>query len=306
MELSINKKYLIFELVKSFTKDDRPYLRVVLLDSKGDQYNGIMFDSNKLEFEPEKGDIVEVNGSLQNYNGQMQIKINNMIRGSKDDLYDFLPKSKYDPDLMLKELMDIVYKNLDCEYTTKLMDIFFKDDATIKQFIKHPAAKNVHHAYVGGLLEHTLSVVKLAIILSDYYSEQVDKNILIAGAIFHDLGKIYELDISKGFDYTDPGKLLGHLILGIDLVRGYISKIENFPENKANLILHLIASHHGYIEFGAIKKPKTYEALILHHIDDLDAKVNNFGLLFEKDKVQAGWSSYDRLLERQIFKHKDN
>ncbi|MDK2791892.1 MAG: 3-5 exoribonuclease [Deferribacteres bacterium] len=305
MELSLNKKYMIFELVKSFTKDDRPYIRVVLLDSQGEQYSGIMFDSNKLEFEPEKGDIVEINGSLQNYNGQLQIKINNMIKGSIDDLYDFLPKSKFDSKSMLNELKRIVYDNIDCDFVKKLMDEFFKDTKTIEQFSRHPAAKNVHHAYVGGLLEHTLSVVRLGVLLSDYYSEYIDKNILIAGAVFHDIGKVFELDIAKGFDYTDSGKLLGHLLLGIDLVKRYIDNIENFPANKANLILHLIASHHGYIEFGAIKKPKTYEALILHHIDDLDAKINNFTMLFEKEKVQSGWSSYDRLLERQIFKHKD-
>jgi len=298
-----NKKYMIFEIVKSVTKDDRPYIRVVLLDTKGDQINGIMFDSNKLKFEPEKGDIVIVEGNLQNYNGQMQIKINDMAKGSMEDMFEFLPKSKNDPDEMLDELKNTVLKNIDCDYVGKLINIFFNDNKVINLFKKYPAAKNVHHAYVGGLLEHTLSVVKLAIILSDYYKEYADKNILIAGALFHDIGKIFELDIAKGFDYTDSGKLLGHLVLGIDLIKSYISKIKDFPEKKEYLILHMIASHHGLIEFGAIKKPKTYEALILHHIDDLDAKINNFNSLFEKDKVDSGWSSYDRLLERQLFKH---
>lgn len=304
MELSLNKKFMIFEIVKSLTKDGKPYIRASLLDSDGGQTNGIMFDSNKLDFQPEKGDIVNVVGNLQNYNGQTQLKIDNMIKGSSEDMLEFLPKSKNNPDDMLKELKTIL-DDIRCPYIKKLVGHFFSDEKALQMFKYHPAAKNVHHAYVSGLLEHTLSVTRLAALMSSYYNEIVDRDLLLAGALFHDIGKLFELDMQKGFDYTDSGKLLGHLLMGIELVNGYISKIDAFPVVKKNLVLHLIASHHGITDFGAIKKPKTYEAIILHHIDDLDAKMNNISSIFAKENINSGWSSYDRLLERQLFRHKE-
>lgn len=304
MELSLNKKFMIFEMVKSVTKDDRPYIRVTLLDSDGGQTNGIMFDSNKLDFEPEKGDIVDVTGTLQSYNGQMQLKINNIRKGSSEDILEFLPKSKNDPEEMLQELKNILGE-IKCPYIKKLVEGFLKDEKMLQIFKYHPAAKSVHHAYVSGLLEHTLSVIKLSTLMADYYKNLVNKDILLAGALFHDIGKLFELDIQKGFDYTDSGKLLGHILMGIEMVNGYISEIEDFPVVKKNLILHLIASHHGIEDFGAIKKPKTYEAMILHHLDDLDAKMNNISSIFAKENIDSGWSSYDRLLERQLFRYKE-
>ena len=166
-----------------------------------------------------------------------------------------------------------------------------------------PAAKSVHHAYISGLLEHTLSVVKLAVNIWDHYSDLVNKDILIVGSLFHDVGKIFELDIYKCFEYTDAGKLLGHIIIGIELINRYISRINDFPVELKDLIVHMIASHHGHLEFGSPEMPKTNEALILHYIDDMDSKINSFKSIFEKEGISTGWSSYDKLLGRQILKH---
>jgi 3'-5' exoribonuclease len=183
------------------------------------------------------------------------------------------------------------------------LKIFFSDDQIINKFKKLPAGKSVHHAYINGLLEHTLSVMKLVDKIKENYSDKVDEELLILGALFHDIGKIFELDIIKGFDYTDSGKLMGHLILGVNLIEKYVERIKNFDQQKKIILQHMILSHHGLLEFGAVKKPKTIEALILYHADDLDSKINTFESIFEKEEIENGWSSYDRLLERQIFKH---
>ncbi len=304
MDLVINSKnYMIFDLIKNVTKDNRPFIRVVLVDKENKQISGIMFDSDKLNFEPEKGDVVSVNGVIQNYNGQMQLKINQMTKLSGEDYYDFLPKSLFDEETMFQELRQFLKDKIKNEYYIELLRKFFGDTETIKKFRKMPAGKSVHHAYINGLLEHTLSVIKLVDKIKENYKDKVDEELLILGALFHDIGKILELDVVKGFDYTDSGKLMGHLVLGVNLIEKYINDIKDFPQSKKFVLQHMILSHHGLIEFGAVKKPKTIEALILYHADDLDSKINTFESIFEKEEVESGWSSYDRLLERQIYKH---
>lgn len=300
--MNINKKFMILEISKSNTKDNRPYIRVALIDKEGTQIQGIMFDSNKLKFDPQKGDVVLVNGSVQSYNGQFQVKINNMEKMAEEESVDFLPKGDFDENLLYEEFVQFVDNNLSDKYIRSLFEQFKNDRDVVAKFKKMPAAKNVHHAYIGGLLEHTFSVVKLAVMMAKYY--KVNRDLLIAGAIFHDIGKIFELDISKGFDYTDSGKLIGHLLLGIELVNNYCRNIPNFPDTYRHIINHMVASHHGLLEYGSPKKPKTLEAIILHHIDDMDAKVNTFRSIFIKDNiVDGGWSNYDRLLERQLYNH---
>lgn len=307
MDLRIKgSKYLIFEINKSVTKDNRPYIKVILMDKDGNTFNGIMFDSNKLKFDPEKGHIVEVIANIQHYNGQPQFKILDMSLVEGENRFDFFPKTEKDVDKMLIEMKNLIFQNINNEYLIELLNKFFNDKEIIEKFKVMPAAKNVHHAYIGGLLEHTFSVVKLALILSDYYSQDIDKELLVVGALFHDIGKLFELTIDESFDYTEDGKLLGHLLLGIDLINKYISQIDGFPSRLKSLINHMIASHHGILEYGSPKKPKTKEALLLHYIDDMDAKLNTFKSLLEKEKIDEGWTSYDRLLERQIFNHNSN
>lgn len=304
MDLNLTKKYMIFEISKSTTKDNRPFIKMVLLDKEGNHFQGIMFDSNKLKFEPEKGDVVNVTGIVQSYNGQFQIKISNMEKIPSDEAADFLPKGDFDENEMFSQFVDFILKHIKNRYIKALFTMFINDKDSIEKFKKMPAAKNVHHAYIGGLLEHTFSVVRLAVNMAEYYKTIVNKDLLIIGAVFHDMGKICELDISKGFDYTDSGKLEGHLLLGIEMVNRYCYNIEGFPDEYRHLINHMIASHHGLLEFGSPKKPKTIEALILHHIDDMDAKVNTFKTTFIKDGVvSGGWTNYDRLLERQLYNH---
>ncbi|ADD68103.1 metal dependent phosphohydrolase [Denitrovibrio acetiphilus DSM 12809] len=301
--MEIPVKYMLTDIIKSKTKDGKDYLRTILCDKEGARRNGIMFESDKLDFDPQNGNIVEAIGILQTYAGQDQLKINSMKLLTDADPADFLPKKGLDADAMFEELSTILIENINDEYLTKLVDAFLSDEDAVALFKKMPAAKSVHHAYLSGLLEHTLSIVKMAAMLGDFYKEMVNKEQLILGALFHDVGKIQELQAGTGLEYTDSGKLLGHLVLGVEILNVYISKIDGFPAETKFLLNHMILSHHGFLEFGSPKKPKTPEAFILHHLDDMDAKLNTFASIFEKEGVESGWSGYDRLLERQLYKH---
>jgi len=295
---------MITDLIKSKTKDGKPFIRAIMCDKEGVRRNGIMFESDKLDFDPENGNIVEAIGVIQTYAGQEQLKINNMKLVLDADPAEFLPKKAgLDEEVLFEELSEILITNINDEHLSKLLDAFLTDDESVTLFKKMPAAKSVHHAYMSGLLEHTLSILKLSVMIADYYKDTVNKEHLLLGALFHDIGKIKELQAGTGLEYTDSGKLLGHLVLGVELMNSYITGIDGFPDETKYLLNHLILSHHGLLEFGSPKKPKTPEAFILHHLDDLDAKLNTFNSIFEKEGVDKGWSGYDRLLERQLYKH---
>lgn len=304
MDLNLKKKYMIFNVVTATTKDNRPYLRLVLSDDQGSTINAIMFDCNKLDFTPEKSNIVEVNGTLQQYNGVAQLKVSGMEKIEGESVEPFLPKSSKDPAVMEEELKTFLAKRIKSPYFKKLANAFVEDKPIFDSFTMSPAAKSVHHAYIHGLLEHTLSMMKLSAIVADYYGSDINSELLIMGALFHDVGKVMEIDSNNAFDYTDEGRLLGHLLLGMELINGYIGKIDDFPPKARLLLIHLIASHHGQLEYGSPKRPKTKEAMILHFVDNMDAKLATFDSLFDKEDVKpGGWSSYDKLLERPLYRH---
>lgn len=305
MDLGIKKKYMIFSIVTNTTKDNRPFIRMTLTDTDGASMNAIMFDSNKLSFTPERSQVVEVTGALQQYNGVTQLKVSDMVLLEGEDANEFLPKSDKDAKAMEEELKAVLQKHIKSSYFKSLCNAFYADKEVYNIFVKSPAAKSVHHAYINGLLEHTLSMVKLSALICDFYGKDVcNKELTIMGALFHDIGKTKEIDLENSFEYTDEGKLLGHLIMGMNMVDKYIASIPDFPKKARDLLLHLIASHHGLLEFGSPKRPKTKEAFILHYVDNIDAKINAFNNAFEKENVvEGGWSQYDRILERQFYNH---
>ncbi len=305
MDLNVTKKYMIFSLITNTTKDNRPFIRMTLTDTEGASISAIMFDSNKLSFEPVNGNIVEVTGALQQYNGVTQLKVSDMTLLHGEDINDFLPKSDKDAKAMEEELKAVLQKHIKSSYFKSLCNAFYSDKESYFKFVRSSAAKSVHHAYIHGLLEHTLSIVKLSALICDFYGKDViNKELTIMGALFHDIGKIQEMDVDNSFEYTDEGKLLGHLLLGISLIDKYIQNIPDFPKKARDLLVHLIASHHGLLEFGSPTVPKTKEAFVLHYADNIDAKMNSFNMAFEKENVEVGgWSQYDRILERQFYNH---
>jgi len=184
----------------------------------------------------------------------------------------------------------------------RLLNSFLDDPSFMASFKRAPAAKTLHHNYIGGLLEHTWSVLRLIRLVAPLY-RAIDLDLILAGGFLHDIGKVDELAYKRAFDYTDPGRLLGHIALTAEMIDKKIQGLPDFPESLAMLLKHLVLSHHGEYVFGSPKRPKTLEALLLHHLDDLDAKMNAFTSWIEKEKESPSrWTSYHKLFDRFILK----
>jgi 3'-5' exoribonuclease len=201
---------------------------------------------------------------------------------------------------MMLSLREVLRK-IDNPQIKSLVDRFLNDPSFVQLFKKAPAAKNFHHSTVGGLLEHTLSVCRLALLVAEHYPE-LNRDLLLAGAFLHDIGKVRELGIDASIDYTDEGRLIGHLSLGVSMVDEKLAAMKDFPEEISLRLKHLILSHHGEYEFGSPKKPAFLEAFALHLIDDLDAKMNGLGRFIEKDRQEGRWTDFNRLFDRYFLK----
>ena len=183
-----------------------------------------------------------------------------------------------------------------------LLQAFFHDQKTAELFQRAPAAKGFHHIYLGGLLEHTLSVVRLLDKVADHY-QNLDRDLLLAGGILHDIGKIYEFNYDSLIEYSDEGRLIGHIVMGVEMINKKIETIPDFPAPLALKMRHIILSHHGEFEFGSPKRPKTLEALVVHYIDDLDAKLNAFqSFITDSNNADSDWTAYNRFFERFLYK----
>jgi 3'-5' exoribonuclease len=257
----------------------------------------------------DKGDIVLIKkGTASLYQNRIQISIAGLekIDRSDADMSDFLESSSFSKEEMLKEIKKYSGKVKNV-YLKKLLNAFFKDSDFVDGFCSAPAAKAVHHAYLGGLLEHTLSVTRLVMLIRKNYP-RLNEDVLITGAILHDIGKIKELSTKVGFDYTNDGRLLGHIVIGTMMLEKKIEQIKDFPASLSSLLKHMILSHHGVYEWGSPKKPKTLEALVLHYADDIDAKIAMVEKAIQRDvgEKDTGWTGYHSLLERYLFKDTDD
>lgn len=284
------------------TKAGKPYLALTLMDRTGEVEARVWDNATSYDAQAQVGNFVLVQATAKPFRDQLQLGVVFLEQVLKEDvtLADFMPSSKRNVRNMQAELADYItsIKNPGLQ---KLLAAIFAG-RTLELFSTAPAAKRMHHAYIGGLLEHTLSVTGLADNLAKHYSE-LDRDILLAGALLHDLAKIEEFSFaSLPFDYTDRGRLLGHLVLGVEMVREVAADIKELSTQTLDQVCHLILSHHGRHDFGAPVLPMTQEALLLHHIDDIDAKMNYTDQLREKMTGSGHqWSDYQRPLERFLF-----
>jgi 3'-5' exoribonuclease len=250
-----------------------------------------------------EGDVVKVQGTLGTYQRERQLTLTRLRKASSDEiiLEDYLPRSSQEPSGLLAQLRETAEGMRD-PFLKRLLGDLLADQAFVGAFATAPAAKTIHHAVLGGLLEHTASVVGLCRLLAEYYPV-VDRDLLLAAALLHDVGKIRELTWDRLIDYTDAGRLLGHISLGAMVVEERIRAIPDFPEPLAQRLLHCILSHHGELEWGSPKRPKTLEALVLHYAEDLDGKVNAFCHFAgsHPDPQRPGWTQYNRSLDRYLF-----
>ena len=295
--------FLVREKILAKTKTGSPYLSLRLADRSGEIEGRVWEKATELATLFDKDDFIAVQGEVDEFQGTLQIRLFKLKRfpGTEVRLDDFLPKTSQDIGKMFSDLKNIA-SMIRQPFLRKLLDAFFEDEIFTKNFSMAPAAKAVHHVYIGGLLEHTLAVAQLALLIGPRY-RGLDQELLITGAILHDIGKIGELAFDRAFDYTDPGRLLGHITLTVEMIDEKIRAIPDFPDALALFLKHIAISHHGEYNFGSPKRPKTLEALVLHHLDDLDAKVNGFLAWIEKEKdAPSRWTSYNKLFDRFIFK----
>jgi len=249
------------------------YLSIVCMDKTGEIEGRIWENPQELTSKVQERDILALKGMVTEYKGKTLIKIDEMTRvdDSFCDLGDFLPCTPKNRRDMFEELVKIM-SSIRNPYLRKLLKEFLGDPEWLKDFTSAPAEKRVHQPYIGGLLEHTINVVNICLKFTDMY-EFLDYDLLLTGAILHDVGKIQEFDYRRVIDYSTAGRLLGHIILGVQLVEEKIKQIPDFPQELKIALLHLIVSHHGEEERQSPKKPKFFEAMLLHFADRLDTEI---------------------------------
>ncbi|MCD6594067.1 HD domain-containing protein [bacterium] len=296
--------------------EGKAYIAIGLGCSKG-RINATYWgeDASELSSLLNDGDVVKVQGIGTEYKNQRWLKIERM-RKSKPDEIDYeklLPRGRYSPKILWRRFLKIIDSISDKYLAELLHNLFVADDNIAKKFSIYPAAKLWHGAYIGGLCEHTIRVEKICETAASFYPD-CRKELLITGALVHDIGKVEELSIRGFFDYNVRGRLIGHIVLGASIVEHEIAKIEGFPKNLSTELIHLIVSHHGKFEQGSPVEPKNLEAMILHHADMLDAQAEGIQHIIQRD-IQRGekFSEYIKILGRFIYldgyraeKHDDN
>lgn len=293
--------YLCKKKHAAVTKNGKAYENVILQDKTGTLDAKVWEPNNPGIGEYEEMDYIEVYGDVSSFQGALQVSVKR-IRVCAEGEYDpadYLPVSAKNIDAMYNELLDLV-KSIGNPYYKRLLESFFVEDAAFqKAFRNSSAAKTVHHGFVGGLLEHTLSVTKLC----DYYCGSypvLKRDLLLTAAICHDIGKTRELSSFPENDYTDEGQLLGHIVIGAQMIAEKAAGIEGFPHGLLTELQHCVLAHHGKYEFGSPKIPALIEALALNYADDTDAKLETFKEILENNSENAGWLGYNRLFESNL------
>ena len=297
----VNDIYLCKYKQTALTKAGKPYENVILQDKTG-TIDAKIWDPGSLGIDEfEAMDYVAVTGDVLSFQGNLQLSIKRARKASEGEYEpkDYLPITDKDVDEMLRELMGYL-DSVKNPYLNRLLHSFFDEEGFQKAFCFHSAAKSLHHGFVGGLLEHTLSVTRNC----DYFAQNypfLNRDLLISAAIFHDVGKLKELSTFPENDYTDAGQLLGHIMIGAEWVGEKIKQIENFPPVLENELKHCILAHHGELEFGSPKKPALIEALALSFADNLDAKMETVKEALDSvPKNNLQWQGYNRLLDSNI------
>jgi 3'-5' exoribonuclease len=295
--------FCVMSRQRDITKGGKPYYKLQLSDRNGAVEARVWDPVAGLMEQIGQGSFVGVRGIIEIYHEARQLKVSEIrpVEVAPEELGLFLPRSRRDPAEMEAELVALIGGVRDEGLRALLERILDPLSETGRLFRQAPAAKHNHHAYVGGLLEHTLSMAGACVRMAEHYAPAVDHDLVVAGALLHDLGKIREIGTQAGFPYTDEGKLLGHILLGLQIVADAAAGVPQLPESRLLLLQHLIASHQGRYEWQSPREPRILEGLILHYCDDLDAKMNQaMGLLAP---VQDGWSAHDRGFGREFLRH---
>lgn len=299
----VESPFLVRDKIMAMAKNGKPYMTLKLIDRSGEVEGRIWDRVDQLNELFERDDFLLVRGKASVYMGKMQIVIQDLERLPEDtvELADYLPVAPRPAAEMVAELRGRVAALKD-RHLRALLEAFLTDAEFLQRYTTAPAAKAMHHVYIGGLLEHSLAVANLADDVCRRYPG-LNHDLLVAGALLHDVGKVAELSYLRSFDYTDDGKLLGHIVIGVEMIEARLRELPDFPRPLATLLKHLLLSHHGQYEYGSPKRPKTLEAVILNFIDDLDSKINGVRTHIEREpNSESSWTSYHRLYDRYFFK----
>jgi 3'-5' exoribonuclease len=294
--------YFCSHKMTAATKAGKAYLNLTIADKSGEVVVRVFDDAERLGEVFNEGDFIYIQGRSQIFQNNMQVIARHVERVSSDDLNpeDYLPASHLDAKKMEKELRRIM-DTIEDPQLNELCKLALDDPNIGPRFTKSPAGKSMHHAYMHGLMEHTLSMARLAELVCSHY-KNLDRNMILAGIMFHDIGKIYELSFDVAIDYSDAGKLIGHMSLGLMAIEKLVDKIDDFPVEKKRLLEHILLSHHGSRDFGAQMIPATVEANVIHHLDNMDAKVNTYLGTAEKNRTDSQWTERHFLLGTQVRK----
>lgn len=301
----VRSSFLVMEKNLAYSQKGAPYLSVKLRDRTGD-IEGRVWD-NVAALDPlfRKGDIVSLQGRAVSYRDATQLAVLDIRRMEETgiDPRDYFPSTKGDVEEMFAAVEGFA-ATVENPWLKRLLEGFLGDGELAARLKRAPAAKGFHHAYLGGLLEHTLSMVRILDFLAGHYPS-ANRDMLIAGGILHDIGKIDEFTYERAIDYSTPGRLVGHILLGVEMLDRKIAAIEGFPPDLALELKHIVLAHHGELDFGSPKRPKTVEALIVHYVDDLDAKVMAFQEFIGNSGAEdSEWTLFHRFFERFLYKGK--
>lgn len=309
---TVDSPFLIKFSATAVGKNGKPYMNLIFMDKSGEIEGRLWEDVTSHVGQAVRDAFVRVTGRCQTYQGRRQVVVQHLqlLREDEVEVKEYVPEGELDADDLYAQLLAYVSSMKD-PYYKALAEAVLKDDADIVDRIKRaPAAKTMHHAYRTGLLEHVLSITGILDSLSKHYGKWMDRDLLFLGGFFHDIGKIWELAYDRVIDYTNEGKLIGHLVMGVELVDRKIRELEvqtgrlpgPFPEEKKLLVKHLILAHHGKLEYGSPKEPHCLEALVVHMIDDLDSKVNAISRFVEQDQTPGRWTALNKSYGRFFLK----
>jgi len=300
---SFDEFFLVIEMQLKTTRTEKLYLDMELADRTGVIRAKVWDATEQMARTYKTGTYLRAAGKVQEYRGAKQLVLDRCIPvGESDvDVSDFRKSTTKDVDGLMKEIADHVAGIKD-PHLKKLLEKVFGDDALVEKFKAAPAARNYHHAFRGGLLEHTTNVARLAALLLTERPE-LRADLLMAGCLLHDIGKIDEMNAEAAINYTDAGLLLGHLVQGVFIIEEKLRGVKNFPEDLKTNLRHIILSHHGEYEWGSPKLPMIPEALAIHYLDNLDAKLNAvIGAIKDDPDEESNWTDYNKMFERRFFK----
>jgi len=298
---AVDSLFLVSAKNHGVTKGGNSYLVLKLLDRSGEIEGRVWDRADDLGRGFDKNDFVRVRGQALLYQGKVQIRVQDVMKVDENQIAaeDFLPRSSFDPDAMLEALQTIL-REIKNPHLLALAESFFADNELMHLLKRAPGAKTIHHPFLSGLLEHTLSLLKLILKVVENYNG-VDVDLLLMGGFLHDIGKVYEFSYERAVEYTDAGQLLGHLVMEVEMVDQKIATIPEFPPELAMLVKHMLVSHHGAYEFGSPKLPQTLEAVMLHSLDDLDGKIQAIQSLPDKEPGSK-WTAFHRAYGRSFYR----